>query len=151
MGNPAGPMRFLKTALIGGAVGGVVASIPVLNLLTCCFCLPNLLGVFLGLSLYFRENPEERIPTSDAAISGAMSGLLCGVLAAVLGLIINVVLGSLMATLFNHVPPELRRAMAQSAAGGVFGIFIYPLIYGGWGALGGFLAMELFHKDRKLG
>jgi hypothetical protein len=143
-------MRFLKTALLGGAVGGVLSAIPLVNALNCCFCLWNLVGVFLGLSMYFKENPQERITNTDAAIAGAMSGVVAGFLAAVLGLVINLILGSILASMYSNLPHEMRRILAQSAAGGAFSIVLSPLFYGGWGALGGFLAMELFHKDRRL-
>ena len=34
------------------------------------------------------------------------------------------------------------------AGGGVLGMIIGPLIYAAFGALGGFLSMQLFFKDR---
>ena len=43
---------------------------------------------------------------------------------------------------------ELRQAMMQRAAGGILAIPLSVMIFTAFGALGGFLAMQLFWKDR---
>jgi hypothetical protein len=147
-GSGGGIGRLAPTALIGGAVGGVLSAIPLFNVLNCCFCLLNLVGVGIGLAMFFRSNPNEKINAGEAAASGAISGALAGVISSILGVITNLVLGPLLFSMYSSFPRELRQAMRQSAASGIIGIPVSVLMFTAIGALGGFLAMQLFWKDR---
>jgi hypothetical protein len=141
--------RFAKSALIGGLIGGAIASIPILGgVLNCCFCLPNMAGAAIGLWMYLKDNPRENISNGDAAVSGVFSGVAAGILASLLGLIMHLALGSLMAGLYKTVPREMRDLMVQSATSGAVGFVVNPPLYAAFGALGGFLSMQLFFKDR---
>jgi hypothetical protein len=51
--------RFGKYIAIGGLIGGVLSSIPLLNLLNCCFCLLVVVGVAGGLSMHLSANPDD--------------------------------------------------------------------------------------------
>lgn len=137
----------MKTALIGGVIGGVLSGVPIVGALNCCFCLLNMGGAAIGISMYLKEHTGENITNGEAAISGTISGAVTGVLAAIIGIIVNLAIGSLMAGLLHNMPREARQLMIQLTAGGVAAFFMTP-IYAAFGALGGFLSMQLFFKDR---
>jgi hypothetical protein len=139
---------MIGSALLGGLIGGALSAIPLLNLFNCCFCLLNVVGAIAGVALYLRGNPNEKISGGEAALSGAVSGALAGVIAGVGGLIINLMIGSMLASFYRSLPPDMMRLVAQLTARGVMGIPINLVTYGAFGALGGFLGLQLFYKDR---
>jgi hypothetical protein len=138
----------MKTAAIGGVIGGILSAIPVLNWLNCCFCLLNLGGAAIGINMYLKEHEGENLSNGDAAISGAVSGAVAGLIAGIGGLVTSLVLGSLLVGLYKNLPSGAAGAMSQMGARGAFGIIIDPPLYAAFGALGGFLSMQLFFKDR---
>src|SRR5262245_19190628 len=66
----AGVGRLLKTAFIGGVIGGVLSIIPILEYANCCFCLLNMIGAGLGVVIYLKRHPGENITNGDALASG---------------------------------------------------------------------------------
>jgi hypothetical protein len=143
-----GAQRFFKYGLIGGAVGGVLSSIPFLNLLNCCFCLLNLVGSTLAVALYLKESPNERLSSSDAALCGGIAGAVAGLVAGVLGLILSLAMGTMLASFYASLPPQVASNMTISGLSAIIQIPFYMIGYGGMGALGGFLSMQLLFKDR---
>jgi hypothetical protein len=146
-----GPARFFKAAGIGGAIGGVASAIPLINWLNCCFCLLNMGGAVLAVHFYLKEFPNERLNNSDAALCGGMAGVVAGVIASVLGLLMNLLLGTFIASIYASLPPDLASKLAMQSSFGIIGIPVNAIIYGAFGALGGFLAMQLFFKERSAG
>jgi hypothetical protein len=139
----------MKTALIGGVIGGALSAIPILNMLNCCFCLLNITGGAIGISMYLKEHPNENISNGDAAASGAISGAVAGLMAGIFGFLVNLALGSFLIEIYRSaLPRDMARQLAASTAQGAAGIFVGPFLYAGFGALGGFLAMQLFFKTR---
>jgi hypothetical protein len=147
-GGGGGIGRMATHALIGGAIGGVISGIPVLGALNCCFCLLNIAGVGIGLSMFLKANPQDKVSGGEAAGAGAISGAVAGFIASIMTLITNLALGPIMASFYRTLPPDLRRAMVQSAASGIIGIPINLVMFTAFGALGGFLLMQIFWKDR---
>jgi hypothetical protein len=143
-----GPNRFIKAALIGGGVGGFVSALPILNILNCCFCLLNMGGAALAVSMYLKENPNERLNNQDAALCGGIAGAFAGLVASLLGLIMNLIAAPLLAAFYRSLPPDIASKIAMSSGWGIIGIPVNIALYGAFGALGGFLAMQLFFKDR---
>jgi len=143
-----GPNRFLKAAAIGGAAGGVASSIPLINWLNCCFCLLNMAGAAFALSLYLKDNPTERISASDAAICGGMAGVLAGTIAGIGQMVTRVVTASLLVQFLPTLPPDFYKSIGWQSSMGILGIPTSALIYGAFGALGGFLALTMFFQDR---
>ncbi|MFO0588896.1 MAG: hypothetical protein U0441_15205 [Polyangiaceae bacterium] len=147
-----GAGRFFKTAAIGGAIGGVLSAIPLLGALNCCFCLLVQGGSIIGVNMYLKENPQERLSSGDAATSGAMSGAIAGVIAGVLQMLISLITGGAanMAQIMRQLPPDVARSVGPLMMGGasIIGIIISVIIFTAFGALGGFLGMTLFFKDR---
>lgn len=147
-----GPERFLKAAAIGGAIGGVASSLPVLNLLNCCFCLLNMAGAAAAVGMYLKDNPSERITSGDAAMCGGFAGMIAGVVVGILGVVMQVVAGSALMALYGHLatvlPPDVIAKMTMQAGWSIAYIPLYVILYGLFGALGGFLSLNLFFKDR---
>lgn len=150
-GAPApqgGVGRFAKEAAIGGVIGGVLSGIPGLNILNCCFCLLNMAGVAIGLSMYFKNNPTARLSSGDAATFGAMAGAVTGVIAGLLGLVVNLALADQMASIYQSLGPQYAQMASQQGATGICALPIGMIIYAAFGALGGFLSMQFLYKDR---
>ena len=81
MGQPA--PSLLKSALIGGAVAGIVAAVPVVGEFLClCCCLPVVAGGFLASFLQSRECA--RLGARFDGGRGALVGLMAGLFSAVL-------------------------------------------------------------------
>jgi hypothetical protein len=129
-----------------------VHAIPYLGrALSCCFCLPTLAGAALAVAMYLKERPNERMSASDGAICGGIVGVISGVLAAILGWIVALVFGAMNMAFLGSVMRNVPNFMSGLAFGGMGLFFAIPfngVVYGGMGALGGFLALQLFYKNR---
>lgn len=147
-----GPERFLKAALIGGAIGGVASSLPILNLFNCCFCLLNMGGAAMAVGIYLKDSPSERIGNGDAALCGGFAGMTAGVVVGILGVLMQFVAGSAMVALYGHLasilPPDILSKMTMQMGMSFAYLPLYVILYGAFGALGGFLSLHLFFKDR---
>ena len=155
--------RFAGSAIKGGIIGGILCSIPLLNILNCCFCLLNLVGVFLGLSFHLKSDADFRMSNGDAAISGAISGAIAGaitaVLGSILGFIFNLIAGGMIASMMAMAGDDLAPILGQlggNTAGGIMGLFInmgtgfcvgIP-IYAAMGAIGALIALNLAFKEQ---
>ncbi len=146
--SPGGFGRFFKYIAIGSVIGGVLSSIPLLNMLNCCFCSLNLAGVSIGMALYMKSDPNDMVSGGEAALFGMVSGIGCGLIAGLGSMLFNVALGGVMAGVSGSLPPELAERMAAQGAMGLVALPVNAVFYGGFGALGGFLAMQLFFKSR---
>jgi len=107
-------------------------------------------GAAFALSMYLKDNPHERISSSDAAICGGMTGIIAGAVAGIGGLLTGVISGTLLVKLFPSLPPDVYRSLGWQTGMGVLGIPANALIYGMFGALGGFLSLTVFFQDRAL-
>lgn len=143
--------RFGKHILIGALISGVASGMPLLNILNCCFCLLNMAGIILALSLYLKSAPGDAVSMGEAAGFGAAAGAGAGVIAAILGIFTSRFMVSLLSSLLTTAPPQLKSQLAASSAMGVFMIPVNACLYAAFGALGGILGMALFFKDRKRG
>ena len=151
--QPAGIGRFFKSAAVGGAIGGILCSIPILDCLNYCFCLLNVAGAVIGVQMYLKENAQEQLNNGDAAACGAIAGVVAGFVRGILGLIIGLTLGPMLFRFYQGVLPpdvlaQMGRQFGASLGMSVVMIPLYAILYGGFGAIGGVLAMSLFFKDR---
>jgi hypothetical protein len=151
-GPPAGGggpfSRFTKHIVIGAVIGGLLSSVPLLNIANCCFCLLNMTGVAIGLMLYLNANPGESLTSSEAAGFGAAAGAGAGVLAGIGSIVTGALVRDMMAGFLTNMPPQLAQQMAAQSTWGFFAIPVDMALYGAFGALGGFLSMQLFFKTR---
>jgi hypothetical protein len=136
-------------------VGGVLSSIPLLNAFNCCFCLLNLVGAGFGVGSYLRSHPNEKISNGDAAVCGMISGAITGLMTSVFGFLASLAFGPLLFTalsgVYRTLPPHVARELLRFTAGSASTLLMTPVnmaIYGGFGALGGFLSLHMLWKDR---
>jgi hypothetical protein len=146
---PGGFERFTKHIILGAVFSGVVSGIPLLGSLNCLFCILNIAGIALALTMYLKEHPGDCLTSADAAIFGAAAGGGAGLIAGILMLGLNRVLFKLFIPLFSSMPHGMgRQLLMNSSMGGVFGIPVKIVLFAAFGALGAWLAMLLFFKDR---
>jgi hypothetical protein len=157
----------LRSALLGGALIGVISGVPGLNLLNCCCCAGIMLGGFFAVYAYRGEFTDEMPPmeSSDALILGIIAGIIGAVGASLVTGIFNLVFGPLEEKLLRgfwdklvqrleeqgNIPggsvedlrSQLDRSMAEARSFGgmlrglVFALILYP-IFGMLGALIGY-------------
>jgi hypothetical protein len=144
----AGFARFSKYMVIGAVISGVASGIPLLGALNCCFCLLNMAGIVLALSMYLKSAPDDLISGGEAAGFGAAAGAGAGLISGIMSLVFNMLLGSVLASVMANLPEASRSMFTQSAALGVIMIPINIGLFAAFGALGGFLGMQLFFKTR---
>lgn len=144
--NSQGFGRFTKHIIMGAVFGGVLSGIPILNCLNCLFCLLNIAGIVIALSMYLKENPQDMISGAEAAGFGAAAGAGAGLLSSILGLVVNMFLGTFIASLMSNIPGADRNMMASTAMGALM-IPVNIILFTAFGALGGFLGMQLFFKS----
>ena len=142
---------FVLKAVLGGIIGGILSSIPVLNIVNCCFCLLNGAGAALGVSLHCRSDPNVRMSLGQGAISGAISGLVAAGIATVANVIVSFVLGSMMASMFRSMglPREITNQMLDTSflsilTNGCTNVVLFTV----FGALFGMLALKFMHGDQ---
>lgn len=146
--------RVFKTAATGGVVGGLLASIPILDMLNYCFTLFNLLGAVYGVYFYLHAHPTEKLSGGDAAISGIVSGAVAGVIRGILG---SMIAAEVAPALADMLSPwiSLDTWFALNSAGrnvvgrGLLLAPLYALVYAALGALAAFLAMGFVFEDRR--
>lgn len=142
---------YFGHAVIGGFIGGVLSSIPLLNILNCCFCLLNGVGAGLGVTLHLKSSTETTMSLGRAAISGAISGAIAGLMATAASAITMWAMGGFFDKIYRDmgVPRDMvKQLTALDAAGllfqGCFNLVIYPV----FGALFAMLTLQLFFQDR---
>lgn len=149
--SPQGGMgRLIKPGVLGGLIGGLLSGIPILNVLNCCFCLLNMVGAAAAISFYLKEYPNERISAGEAALCGSIAGAVAGLIYTVLALITSFAMSGFLYSWYAKMgmPRELITNMTASGLSMLFMTPIYIIVFGGFGALGGFLSTQLFFKDR---
>jgi hypothetical protein len=111
---------FVLSALIAGAAIGLLANLPVLNIINCFLCLWVWVGGILAVFLYrqFQQGGADLTPGQGAGL-GAISGLI----GAFVGVVVNA------ATSFISIPMFERLAAYFQAQGDL------PFRTGGLGAL----------------
>lgn len=139
--------RFQKHILIGAVISGIPSGIPILNCLNCLFCLINMAGVVLALSMYLKANPDELLTPADSALFGLAAGAGAGLISSIMGIAFTALFSSLIASLMTHLP-EASRSMAFSSAGSLMMLPVNMVLYAAFGALGAFLGMQFFFKNR---
>jgi hypothetical protein len=141
--------RLLSKIAIGGVIGGILSSIPLLSILNCCFCVLNLVGVGIGMGLHFKSNPNDKMSVGEAAGFGALTGAAAGLIASVLGILITFVAGAAIIALADTLPRDVGKMVGQSAANGVMTILIYPPVFAVTGALGAVVCLVAIFKSNK--
>lgn len=143
---------FLLSTLIAGALMGLLANLPVLNLINCCLCIWIWLGGALVVILYRQFHPEGVGATVG---QGALLGIVAGLIAAVVGAVVFTVTAPISMPLFNNLARSLQiqgdLPFRSNNFGDILGasvifflmnVVLYPL----FGALGAIIAASLMKK-----
>ena len=141
------------SALIGGAVMGLLGSLPLLNLVNCILCIWVWIGGSIAVYFYRRfEGGQAPMPQQGAGL-GALSGLL----GAAIGFVVFLATGPLLTSIFNGLANTLQvqgdlpfesatpSGNIVAAAGFlVVDLVLYPL----FGALGGLVTANLMKPQK---
>jgi hypothetical protein len=145
------PYAFAVKAAIGGIVGGILSSIPILNMLNCCFCLLNGAGAGLGVHLHLKSDPAVKMSSSQAAASGAISGVIAGIMASVSGALVMLIMGSFAEGFYRDLglPRDFVEQMTATNAMSLISSFCTNMVtYPAFGAIFGVLTLNMMHKER---
>jgi hypothetical protein len=156
---------YLQAALIGGAVAGVLSSLPIIYLGNACCCLWIVTGGLLAAYVLQQDQPAPLRPAD-----GALVGLLAGVVGAILALVISIPIDLLTAPFERGIvqrlresagdmPPELRDAIDNvinnREGGAVVGIamraasfFLSLFVGSAVSSVGGLLGAVIFGRSR---
>lgn len=131
-----------KAAVIGGAVAGVLSSIPVVS--SCC-CIWAIGGGVLAVYLFLKDTTTPMQP-ADGAMLGAIAGGIAAVISLVIGLPIALIFGAAAMT------DAFARANVQIPFTGmaliVVSTIIRAVIIVGLSVLGGVIGAAIFGKNR---
>jgi len=117
----------------------VLSSVPLLGSLNLACCLLNVIGCQIGLFIYFNRNPSAKLRGRDAAELGFISGTTAGVLTALVHLVLMGPMLMLMGRMTSAIGSGMSLAM----------MLVGVVLFGGFGALGGFLGLQVFFSSHK--
>jgi len=147
--------KYTQPALIGGAVLGVLSSLPVISAGNVCCCLWVISGGMVAAYL-LQQNQSEPIATGDGALVGLFAGVAGSVVYLILTIPVTLVFAPLerrfverMFEMAGSLPPDVRGTMSGYVGAGV-GIvigFCFMLFFGSmFSTLGGVLGAAIFRK-----
>jgi hypothetical protein len=143
--------RLAKPAVIGGIIGGILSSIPILNCLNVCLCVLMQAGAGIGVSMYLRGTGE-RLSVEESFMMGALSGGVGGLIAGIVNLVLSALMQSILLTFLaglGEIPPDLMAQTGGGMVGGVIGIPVGMVIYAVFGGLGSFLTLHFLFPEQK--
>ncbi|HEX8422214.1 MAG TPA: hypothetical protein VF634_02320 [Pyrinomonadaceae bacterium] len=131
-----------KSAVIGGAVAGILSIIPVVG--SCC-CLWAIGGGVLAVYLYLKDTPVQMTP-ADGATLGAVAGGIAAAISLIIGLPIALMFGAAQMT------EAFQRANVQIPFTGmalmVVSTLIRAVIIVALSVVGGLIGAAIFGKGR---
>lgn len=143
---------FLLSALIAGLVMGLLANLPLLNLINCFLCVWIWVGAIFAVFLYRRFNASD----PDLTVGqGAGLGAVAGLIAAVFGAVVFAITSTLSVPLFNSLARALQiegdMPFGQGgfwaiAAQVIFFLILDLVLYPIFGAVGGLIGTSLIWK-----
>lgn len=142
---------FWLSALIAGAVMGLLGNLPVLSVLNCFLCVFVWLGGALAIIFYRRfEKGQMSLSTGQAAGLGAVAGLF----GTLIGTLVYLLTGWLSTPIFNSLARALNIGDLPFGSGGIAEILITTAIFFGFdlvlyplfGALGAMIAANVMKK-----
>jgi len=132
----------LVPALIGGAILGILSSIPFVNY---CCCIWSIGGGVLAVMMYVKKSPT-KVSMGEGAMLGAMTGAIGGIIYFVLGSIISLLVGAAaMEAAMKQAGVEMPLSgMAMIIVGALIGAICLAVL----ATLGGVLGIPLFEKRK---
>ena len=84
------PDKFVPS-IIGGAVIGILSTVPGLNFINCFCCAGIIIGGFVAVYVYNKTLGENELTYSD----GALIGIIAGIIGVVFSAILNSIFGEI--------------------------------------------------------
>ncbi|MBW9219956.1 hypothetical protein KKP89_00745 [Methanothermococcus sp. SCGC AD-155-N22] len=139
--------EMIKPILIGGVIGGVLSSIPIISCLNCCCLLYILSGAITAYLMSKEFDPSD----TEYLVAGALSGGIAGVINWLLGMLINILIYGVMVPFIGEYYPtelhmEMMGAMNSSLVISMLYIPLYIIIGAIFGSIGGLLYEKLGNK-----
>lgn len=147
----------IKSALIGGAVLGVLSAIPFVGALNLCCCAWAILGGALAVYMYVKGSPAP-VSTGEGAMLGAMAGGIGAVIYVILGVPMNYIVGNTMARLLTSLMGNMDPAQAeairqqmeasQTIGAIIINAIIVAVLLAVFSTIGGLIGVPLFEKRK---
>ena len=131
---------MLKPMLIGGVVGGILSSIPIISCLNCCCLLYAGSG---AITAYLISQKTMSLEMNDYALAGAGSGAIAGLINGILSLFISTAINASLMSMMGMPPDMASQQMAGSMVGGVIGIPIAIVLGAIFGAVGAIVYIKV--------
>ena len=143
-------------ALIGGALGGVLSGIPLLN----CLCCLWIIGGAMLASYILSKNSPVALTAGDGAIVGIFTGIVAAVIDAIISIPLAAVNREFMMSIMEKIgeyademPAGWETWLEGGGAGAtlsmqMIGLLISAVVFAGLGALGGIIGISLFGKKK---
>jgi hypothetical protein len=154
-GSPMNPRSFFLSALIAGAVIGVLGNLPVLNLINCIFCIWVWVGGIVSVYLY------QRFQHGGPGLSGAQGaglGAVAGIIGALVGVVVYALTSFISAPIFESLLSafQVQGDLPFQSSGpwgmvvsAFFFLTVDAILYPIFGAIGGLIAASVFWKQAK--
>jgi hypothetical protein len=141
-------------ALIGGAVAGVLAAIPIVN---CLCCLWIIGGAMLAAYLLSKDS-QVALNAGDGAIVGVLTGIIAAAVEAIVSIPFEALSGEFMRNIMEKISEyaedipqgwerwldsgNFEMTAALTVLGFIFSVFVFSAL----GALGGIIGISFFGK-----
>ncbi len=154
--------NFVRPALIGGAVMGVLSALPIVSAGNICCCLWVVTGGLVA-SYVFQQNQTAPISPSDGALVGLLGGIFGALIHTAVSIPIDIVVGPMQRALMQrlidmtgNMPSDLRDMFERFGnrqtsgaffiVGHIVGMMFWLCIGGVFSTLGGLLGAAIFKK-----
>ena len=151
---------MIRSALMGGALMGVLSALPFVSLGNCCCCLWVVSGGLLAAYL-LQQGQSAAIDVGDGALAGLLAGVFGAVISAVLSVPVSLLAGpmqtQIVERLLQNLPnvPEEMHGMVENIRGGglsawsAVGGFFFMLLAGAvFSTIGGVIGAVMFRRGR---
>jgi hypothetical protein len=141
---------FILSALISGVIIGLLANLPILNIINCFLCVFVWLGALGAIFIYrgFQHGTLGLTPGQGAGL-----GALAGLFGAFVGIFVNILTGFISQPIFNGIAnyfqinglPFQSNSWPTILLSGFFFFIIDAILYPIFGALSGLITVSVMH------
>jgi hypothetical protein len=145
---------FILSALISGVIIGLLANLPVLNIINCFLCIFVWIGSIAAIFIYRGfQHGTLGLTTGQGAGLGALAGLI----GAFVGIFVNVLTGIFSQPIFNSIAnyfqinglPFQANTLQSLLISGFFFFILDAIGYPIFGALGGLITVSIMNSGSK--
>jgi uncharacterized membrane protein YbaN (DUF454 family) len=160
--GPAPELDFVQPALVGGALLGLLSSLPVISAGNCLCCMWVLGGGGLSTYMLAKQQPGRRLTYGDGAFAGVLSGLFGAIIATIVSIPVKIVSAPFLKSQEDQVEEMLRnmpemegwlrdlltRAISPevSVSTVLFNFLSYLIMFALFAMIGGILAVVILQK-----